>query len=102
MFQMSTSRLDNSHVNGWCGTYHKLPSKGQVLVWIDNDLRHIDPRQMHQISVLPRGLDHTVELQQRRNYQILLIVASPPSQADPLEYKPNCFVYQAHLAHPVV
>ena len=27
----------------------KLPSKGQVSVWADNDLKHIDSREMHQV-----------------------------------------------------
>ena len=42
----------------------KLPSKGQVLSWTDNDLRCIEPIEPHQIQILSRILDQGMAGQQ--------------------------------------
>ena len=44
---------------------HKMPSKGQIGIWTDNDLKHIDPREPHKIQILSRVMDDINCLKQK-------------------------------------
>ena len=42
----------------------KLYSKGEISLWIDNDLKHIDLRETCQIGIISRFLEHIIDLNQ--------------------------------------
>ena len=41
-----------------------LPSKGKILLWIDNDLECNDQRELYQILILSRLQGHIMDLMQ--------------------------------------
>ena len=50
----------------------KLPSKGQISLWTDNDLKHIHLRDPYQIQILSRILDHIMDPKQNTGVDIRL------------------------------
>ena len=43
-------------------------SKGQALVGPDNDLKYTDPRELDQIQILSRVMDHILAIQQNADF----------------------------------
>ena len=68
-------------------------------MWTDNDLKHTDPREPHQICFLFRVPYDVMAIQQNVDpfTRPLLMVASASPQDDPLDYKVKYVVHQAHL-----
>ena len=42
----------------------ELPSKGQISIWTNNDLKHIYLGEPHQIQILSKVLDYIMVLKQ--------------------------------------
>ena len=40
----------------------KLPSEGQISLWTDNDMKHMDQREPHLMQILSKVLDHIMGL----------------------------------------
>ena len=59
----------------------KLPSVGSPLIWTDNDLKCVDPREQHQIQILCHILDHMMVMQQNAEHatRFLPMIASVSS-----------------------
>ena len=53
----ATSKDNNNHVI-------RLPLNGQTSIWAYNDLKHIDPRELHKIYIPSIILDHVMIIQQ--------------------------------------
>ena len=45
----------------------RLLLKEKISVWTGNDVKHIDPRELHQIQILSRVLYHVMQLKQNTN-----------------------------------
>ena len=80
----------------------RLPSKGQINVWRDNDLIPIDPREPHQIQILSH---YGSETKHRWSYstQADHCICDPynknKNKGNTAAYKPK---YIIHQTHPVV
>ena len=81
----------------------KLPSTEQISIRMDNEVKHMDLREPHQILILSMVLDHIMDLKQNTDEDSrlpLMIVSVTPlassSQDNPLEYKPKYIIYNAH------
>ena len=80
----SQQTYDNDHII-------RLPSQGLVLIWTDNDLKHVDPREPHQIQFLSHILVNIMVIQQNTEQATgsWLMMGSAPIWDDPPSCKPR-------------
>ena len=101
MFKIPKCRLDLSHImTNDVEHVIKLPSKGWISILIGNYLENINPRELHQIWILFRALDHAMDLKPKTqkelpyyNQQLPLCPIYQFLQV----YKPMYIIFQVHL-----